>query len=128
MDVGLHPEGLLVPYDQFIHFDKGKRPTKDELRDVMVAYLGEYATSLPYWKDGRWHIMLVGKGSTAWTPSLGPSPPPELVREERFLELFCDDNKTIDVITRQQDEATNKLAEGLADIIARFWGGRVERG
>jgi hypothetical protein len=48
-----------------------------------------------------------------------------LARPERFIEVYvADDN--VDVMTRQADEFTNALAEGLASLIARKFKGKRE--
>jgi len=45
---------------------------------------------------------------------------------EVVIEVFFARNY-LDVITRQQDEATSALATGLAKLFARFWEGSLDR-
>lgn len=115
-----------MAYDQIVIFKKD-RPTKDELREAIVNYFGGYAVGPPLWKDNRWYVKLVGKGSFAWPAHLGKRPTQEVVREERWIEVYCDNFvEEVDVITRQQDEATVNLARGFVRLIARFWDGEIQ--
>jgi hypothetical protein len=54
-----------------------------------------------------------------------PQPDPDY--DDRVIEI-CLSSKSLDILTRQQDEFTNALAEGLANIFARVWKGRLEQG
>ena len=81
------------------------------------------------WEAGRWVVSLVGNKSWPFR-RLAPDAPyaasyEEEAKESRWIEVYlAKDN--IDVITRRQDEATMRLADGFAKLTTRYWKGRLE--
>lgn len=108
--------------DRIIRFDKPNHPPiRMELTTLLADYFQGIGTVK--WDKDRFFVSLPGKpchalGRLAVIPRM---PPPE----ERWIEVWK--NRTsVDVITRGADDITNALAEGLAEIIARFWQGERE--
>jgi hypothetical protein len=97
--------------DRFINFEDGKCPSFEQVRDVCVHYIGGSGT-----------ITSEPPRVFAEVPGVSHSP---LARPERFIEVYVDDNN-VDVMTREGDEFTNALAEGLASLIARKFEGKRE--
>lgn len=112
--------------DRTITWARNKGPAKEDVGKVVEDYacgLGEAR-----WDGDRWYIDLPGHNSSAlrrvaekclWSTG------------SRWIEVWIDqsadrDRECVDVMTRQHDEITNAIAEGLAKVIARFWGGERE--
>lgn len=114
--------------DRFVHFGKGKVPSKKDVKLALEDYLGANMTHIK-WGGGRWTATLVGSRSWPFR-RLEPDHPcakayEEEAKENRWIEVFiAKDN--IDVITRRQDEVTNNIARGFAQLLARYWHGRLE--
>ncbi len=50
-----------------------------------------------------------------------------LMSRERWFEVHRDDDY-VTITTRQQDELTNNIATGFAQLVARFWKGQLDLG
>lgn len=104
--------------DRFIHFDKPDESRADvngSLRAVIEAYIG--VGGWINWSHDRWFIHLGSQNAMS-----------SMVEVERWIEVYLSPNAdNIDVITRQQDNFTNAVAEGLADRLARRFNGRREK-
>jgi len=114
--------------DRFVYFDKGKRPSKEDVKKALVDYLGATMTNIK-WRSGRWTAQLVGSKSWPFRrlepdSRLAPAYEEE-AKEDRWIEVFFHRN-SIDVLTRRQDELTNNIARGFAQLLARYWQGRLE--
>lgn len=110
--------------DRFVYWGKTKKPTNKQVEIVCTCYFGSGASDIQVSpKEKRITITLFGEISHPLRLIKGamPWPPSEYIT--RYIEVYID-TKYVDIITRQQDEYTNALAEGLADIFARFWEGR----
>ena len=54
---------------------------------------------------------------------------PDCWGAERWIEVWPDpDCKSVDVMTRQGDDVTHAMADGLARLLALTWTGKVESG
>lgn len=115
--------------DRFVRWHKNSTiPSLEDLKVVLEDYLGEAAKSVEYDKEGgRFYAILVGKPRFPfrrikdfenWAPASEQ-------RDDRFFEVYVD-SKYIDIITRQTDEFTNVVAQGFADLAARFWKGKKD--
>lgn len=118
--------------DRFIRFDgpKARRPKKDELLLVLKNFVG--GAGGVEWVDDqdRAYITLPGH------PSFPFRGLPEMEGRDRhdgeqdrprWIEVWQDPRDgTVDVMTRGMDEFTNVVAEGVAKMIARWWGGEYE--
>lgn len=102
--------------DRFVKWKK-TRPTIQEVRKALKGYVGS-AARVTY--DGRSRLYAsMGKTSSPFRRVMMNC------REERFLEVFVDDDN-IDVITRQADEFTNDVAAGFQKLCARMWQGELD--
>jgi len=113
--------------DRFVTFDK-RKPTRDEVESVLRNYFDEAADIK--WADDRWIATLPGKWSFPFVEIVGYSPRPREIAE-RWIEVYVGKRSKVgnlDVITRQQDEYTNVLADGLARMFARYWEGKLDDG
>ena len=106
--------------DRFIYWQRERRPTVKEAASVAANFFGEsIATEVV--ADGQRITISIRGGSTDPYRGLGAKSMP--IRPDRWIEVFlADDN--LDVITREQDQLTNALADGLAMAYATFWHGR----
>jgi len=121
--------------DRFIYFD-AERPTNEQVGWVIEDYFGKAAVSIE-WSErtSRWEVLLPGNKSvacrrvapeTVWAQCAN-----ELSTEERFIEVFFTErgaDEQLSVTTRLADEYTDTVADGLATLLARYWGGKVQRG
>lgn len=119
--------------DRFVRFPKGKRPSKEDVGKALEDFLGAFMVSNK-WGGGRWTATLVGTKSwplrriydqSCETLRVMAAAHEEETSESRWIEVFLHRN-TIDVITRRQDEATMRLADGFAQLAARYWRGQLE--
>jgi len=116
-----------VALDRFIRFE-GAAPSNRDIEQVLEIFFGGLAESIR-WAVDRWFVFLVGEESKL---AIGPSgevirQPAEPYRGGRWIEVVApSDRLVLDVITRQQDDATNALAEGLAKLCARYWEAEYE--
>lgn len=116
-----------MAYDRFIYWTD-KKPTKDQLKLVLTNYLDGAATEIEWDKD-RFFVTLIGKRSFPFVGLGSSREENELALcaeiKERWIEV-CPSKGGLDVITRMADAFTNDVASGLAESIARYWGGRLE--
>jgi hypothetical protein len=117
--------------DRFICFKK-TIPTKDQLKMILEDYLGglavvEYDDML---EDGNnvknyWFVKLPGKPSFPFASKINP-----LCPADRWFEVYVGQlnqdkevayGPNIDVMTRGADELTNVIADGYANLIARYF-------
>lgn len=104
--------------DRFIHFQKS--PAWEDLCTTVLQYFGP-ETEITF--NRPWiTIKLHGQESfIAHRDAL------QSQARQRGLEIHQNSkDRNIDVITRQADEFTNALAEGLAELIKRFYSGKRE--
>lgn len=100
-------------------------PLKKDLRLICTNFLGG-AGIVTYHKD-RFFLALRG---TNTHPLKGVTGAPDRCnhqsREERWIEVVIDGKNKLDVLTREQDDFTNGLADALAAVFARWYDGQVE--
>ena len=125
--------------DVFVRWKDGKRPTEEEVANVIRDFFSDVLTEI-VWKKDRFFLTLVGKNSHPLRrvglghQGLEPKhlPPvwvlsePEPGFEERHMEVWLSED-CLDVLTRRQDEFTHACQDGLAKVFARFWQGEIER-
>ena len=109
--------------DRFISFE-GKRPKKKEVESVTRHYFDEAAETIE-WKGKSLIVKLIGKNSFPFA-DLEPDLMPNLRSDGRWIEVCT--VGSLDIITRLQDDYTCHLADGLAEIFARYWKGEVDSG
>jgi hypothetical protein len=112
--------------DRFVRWNQGKYPTVDKIKIVCEDYFKGLGTV--EWRGDRFFVLVHGTLTYALN-RIGAykQPDPEPGFDERWIEVWQkEDNLCLDVITRQQDEVTNALADGLAKLFARFWRGCLE--
>jgi len=110
--------------DRFIRFPK-HRPSRENTERVLKNFLGE--AGRVEWREDQRSFYISLPGSPGF-PFEGISDIPQMGRysgNERWIEIFYDAEQ-FDVITRQQDEFTNVVANGIAQMFARYWEGDVE--
>lgn len=103
--------------DRFIHF-KERRPSHEEAERIIKHYIGE-AGSIE-WVIDRWMVTLQGLVSHPFE-GMGVPEIPKEARTERWLEIYFQPNKPMDIMTRMQDEFTNAVADQLAKAFGRFY-------
>jgi len=108
--------------DRFVRWRKD-RPLFDDIKKALEDYLGDACTKVVT-DDSVIFATLVGKPRCPFR-RLGEGDVVKAMeqRDERFLEVYVS-KKYIDVITRQTDEFTNVVAEGFAQLCARYWQGK----
>ncbi len=117
--------------DRFVYW-RGRIPKKEEIQTLLEDFIGG-AGVVSLDKD-RFFINLVGRKSYPLKRQAGISisrqklwVDDEQDRKERWIEVFIAKD-SIDIITREQDDLTNCLADGLRDICIRFFRAETEEG
>ena len=112
--------------------NKDKQPTREEVGMVIEDFFGE-ALKESVWSWDRFMVTLQGK----WSHPLRRVLPPEMLHvaqhpspddpswEGRHMEVWLGKD-ALDVITRQQDSFTCFCQRALAQVLGRFWDGKVE--
>lgn len=106
--------------DRFVRWKK-RKPTAKEVRQVLEDYLGGVGTIKN--EAGRLFAMLPGTGSHPLKRMT--KIPEDMHRKDRWFEVYISKHY-LDVITRQHDAFTNSLAAGYAEVMARWWEGKLE--
>jgi hypothetical protein len=123
--------------DRYIYWDTAPGPSINEIEAVVEDYLGAFLKSPLRWELWTLQVELVGEcshplrridsapGATDALLAVAKEPwmPPNTRRIEIYVETDEDKPDCIDVMTRMQDKATDRLADGLAEIIASTWRG-----
>lgn len=123
-----------MSFDRIIDFEQADKaaPGRDELGAVIEDYLGRAARRV-YWDRDRWFAVLIGLKSwplrrayARYSKVLTTSARAHEIEAEpeRWIEVWADKH-TVDVLTRRQDEFTMAVADGLAALIARYYGGKL---
>src|ERR1019366_9963794 len=106
-----------------------RKPTDEQLRQVVEDFfngVGEISDNYSRKHERPWWIVLLpGTPSNPLKrifPEVFEHQPPG--GKERWLEVVVDDG-SVDVLTRQADDFTNALADGLAEVLCRGWSGRA---
>lgn len=109
--------------DRFVRWEGGRRPTAEQLFQVLKDYIGSAGTV--EWKEDRWYVSFPGPTSHP-LKTLAPKPQFDSLQAERWIEV-CLAPDNMDVITRGQDAFVRAVADGFADFCASLWDGRFER-
>lgn len=117
--------------DRFVHFKKDRRPTREEIERLLGNFFGDGTTTSIEWEGGRFYVSLPGHLSFPFAGLMDEVTSMEMATAEddrgRWIEVYVA-RTNVDVITRGMDEYTNVLADGLAEVIARFWDGELDDG
>lgn len=106
-----------------------RKPTLRDVRRVCEDYVR--GTGARVWFEGdRFYIVLPGTTTHPLRRVAAP-PPYEEPERERWIEVWKgvipgEGRTIVDVMTRCQDEVTNAVARGLAEVFARYWCSKVE--
>ena len=118
-----------MAFDRIVYW-KDKAPPRDAIEKLTRCFFGEAAQV--EWSENRLVCTLPGTISPALRGQEGlPENRVHIYewehqqKRERWVEVWCGSD-TVDVITREQDEFTAVLADGLSATLARFFKG--ERG
>lgn len=109
--------------DRFVRFEKGKAPSLKDVQLALEDFLGAVGTVEAVGND-LLMAKLVGEGTFPFK-RLGET---DLLSNRSGQRCFTiqTGRRAIDVITRQQDELTNVLADGFAKLVARYWNGKYD--
>lgn len=109
--------------DRFIQFDS-RKPKTNEVERILNNFFGAAAEIKRH--GDRWLVTLPGSCSATFYGIEGAHPQVP-ARDERWIEvIYSGGGKALDVLTRQQDDYTCSLADGLAQALARFYQGKLE--
>lgn len=105
--------------DRFLYWQNGRRPTHKQLMWIIEDFLGETMINLIH-QDSLIVIKLHG------TPTAPLSRMVDAIKNvplpgERHIEIFLHGRSSIDIITRQADEYTMVVADGLLALLKRFY-------
>ena len=111
--------------DRYVNF-KTKKPTKEQLQMILEDYLGGIGEIECH--SSRWFVALPGKPSFPFRRLDGLEDYQAMYSQAdgRYFEVYINlepaaDNPNIDVLTRVADEFTNNVAQGFAELIARYF-------
>lgn len=112
--------------DRFVYWREKPGPSLDDIKTVLEDYLGGAAVEVSV---NHFHILAKLHGRPQFpfrrVPEYDKLAPASEQQEERWFEIYVDPKRGhIDVITRMTDEYTNIVAEGFAQLAARFWKGK----
>jgi hypothetical protein len=113
-----------MPLDREVQWrSKGKRPSKEDVGAIVEGYFNGMAEV--EWREDRYYCRIAGLICHPLNRVEGflRMPEPEEGFDERYIEVWPD-KKCLYVMTRQQDEATNALAEGLIELFVRAYEGK----
>lgn len=122
-----------MAHDRFIRF-AAPAPTREQVQTVLEDFFRDIGTVR--WSDVplRFYVSLPGKVCWALTRVYPDTHRAKAQAEEvrkRWIEVVLvyepDHHLQADVITREMDDVTNAMAEGLAELLALGCGGTRER-
>lgn len=125
--------------DRFVRWKPdAPRPTRQELQFLLEDYTRGIATSVSWnAEQRRFYVVLPGRPSWPFMRIGCVSDVEKRSYAEetaqgryRWIEVYFAEgvpDEPLDVITRRGDEITNAIADRIAEIVARFWEGRIER-
>jgi hypothetical protein len=117
--------------DRYVSFGKKLHPSLQELRHVLDDYLGGAAVfNEDLSSDHTWYVDLAGQNS--WPlrrinhgTASGQAAFDDPCNFKRRIEIYVGTwPKEIDVMTRHTDTFTNRVADGFAEFVAGYWGGK----
>jgi hypothetical protein len=112
--------------DRFVYWREKPGPSMEDIKTVLEDYLGGAAVEVSI---NQQHItaILVGRPNFPFrrVPDHESMAATSEQHEQRWLEVYVGPKRDhIDIITRMTDEFTNVVAEGFAQLAARFWKGK----
>jgi hypothetical protein len=106
--------------DRFVVWDDG-RPTDEDVGLFLSNFFGGADERID--RSGRrFFVRLPGVASFPFAGLVPPQRSYSVPRPDRWIEVVLSDTSA-DVLTREQDEYTNALADGIAAAMERFWRG-----
>jgi hypothetical protein len=123
--------------DRIIHFD-ARKPTCEQVLMVVEDYFGECGqVKLFIGKNNRkfsdWFMIKLPGEPTEPLRRVVDSDTQRVLKmgrqfrpKDRWIEVIYTESRLfvcVNVLTRMQDEFTTAVAEGLAQLLARFWQG-----
>ena len=109
-----------MAHDRFVKFSPENQPSREQLLEIVTNFLGGCGQIL---EDNyrRWTIDLPGVPTSPFKGLPGARPQ---TYENRWIEVILsweDKALVVDVLTRQQDDFTNALADRLAALLVRYY-------
>lgn len=101
--------------DRFIYWLDGSQPYAQEIQWVIEDFFN--GSAIIKWDTDRFFINLNGVPKHPLSRIIKL---PESIQTQRWIEVWIG-AKCLSVLTRQQDEYTNVLADGLAEVFIRYW-------
>lgn len=118
--------------DRWVYFDEGVTPPSlQDLHKVLADYLGQAGTTSWVEDQKCLYATLPGPPSAACRSVRPEAQHRHWGVETRWFEvsyLPATSPPLLAICTRGQDELTNDLATGFAQVVARQWDGRVVEG
>lgn len=115
--------------DRFVYW-RDKCPSPMQIKAALIHYMGGVGEL-----EDKGHTIIVHiPGGVNHVPERLADPDYEWSEKDkrtrpskRWFEVFiAEDDRNIDIITRQMDEFTNALADGFLSLTARLWDGSVD--
>lgn len=105
--------------DRFIYW-REKKPTSVEIANFLTNYMGSAQKDFKYDYTLGQHCWTVGVPGVGCNPLCRLAGTEDASQGERWFEVYLTDD-SLDVLTRMQDQFTNAIAEGFAEMIARWY-------
>lgn len=119
--------------DRFIYWQV-LLPKVVEVDQIITDYFGGGTIATSIQKESpppghdlfTWYITISGTKSQALRRqhAADPAALEERSEGERWIEVIFSPTKYLDVLTRQMDEVTNAIADGLRDVFLRYFNAR----
>lgn len=110
--------------DRFITFGK-KKPTRRQIKLLLEDFLNGVVKEIR-WDEDRFFVILPGLTSNPLGRVVGGKRARVLCAFDgdiRGMEIIPQ-GRTLDVLTRHQDDFVHALCDQIVDIIVRYWGGK----
>jgi hypothetical protein len=112
--------------DRIIHWVQRKPQDPSEIANFLTRYMGAAEAKFEF-SPGEdincvWTVSLPGVGTDPFSHlrRAGDEGP---FQKDRWFEVHLSDDN-MDVLTRTQDPFVNAIAEGFADLVCRWYGGK----
>jgi len=110
----------------YVRFKEDRTPCLGEIQDIVEDYLGPEMGTFEPTKNGKGFIMVL-PGKPSFPFERHSELKPYFPHDSRFIEFgTIYEGKTLTITTRQADECTNAIADGLSRTLARFYGAELE--
>ena len=111
--------------DRFIYWQENKPTSFVEIANFLMCYMGCAQKDFSYDNTANQHRWTIGIPGVGCNPNRIIAELPDPVSSDRWFEVVLTD-ESLDVLTRMQDPFTNAIAEGFAEMIARWYEARRE--